>query len=449
MSRRGSSVAARRVPVALAFALGLGFASHGDAGPAGKIVKIEHEPPMSAPRLGPRLAPVTIEFFFDPGERASKRFGDLLSELSARHPERLRVIYRIVSKRRRSTWQAEAAREAFARGRFTEFLQAFYANHRWPHRDDLRTIAQTAGLDPDAMEKVVLPNESPHAQAVMDDYWLSRRRRVSSIPGLLINGEPKLLSQNNIDELESLYDQAYDAASVRLEDGMRPEDLYPRLLREADAAVEYPVGLVAGSVDGLTGRDKPPGGMGALISGSIDAQSPLSRGADNPEIVLSFFCNFQTRNCKGASDNIEELRAMFPELRVVFHHQFDEEDKRQPFARRLAEAAACAHDQGAFWSVHDDLFSSYVSTNISEDDVMARAEKLELDVERFRACFVGRQHTETIEDAREIAERAGVTFTPSVVIGGRVYLGLQSTHVLRDLLLVELSPGVLETLLSE
>lgn len=423
--------------------------SDGLAAPAGEIVKIEHEPPLESPTLGPRLAPVTIEFFMDPSEHHSRRYDRMIQELAERHPTRLRVIYRIVSRRGRSSWQGEAAREAFAQGRFREFLDAYYARSRWS-RTDLPELAESAGLDPEAMDANVSPNESPHSQSIIDDFWRSQRRRVSTIPGFLFNGQPKLLSRGDLDELESLYDQAYEPAKVRIADGMRLEDLYPRLLREADASVEYPVGLVAGSVDGIRGRDKPRKGMGKLVGGRVDTTGPHFRGPDEPSTVLAFFCNFQTRNCKTMYDRIEALRLMFPdELRVVFHHQFDDEDRSQPFARRLAEGAACADEQGAFWSYYDDMFSSYLTRNIGDEDVMARVETLELDLEKFRECFEGLEKADAIEDARVASERAGIAYTPSVVIGGRVYMGVQSTQVLRDLLLVELSPGVLETLLSE
>ena len=420
------------------------------AKPAGKIVKVEHSPPAQAPILGPRLAPVTIDFFMDPRERMSQQIDRMLRQLAERHPKRLRVVYRIVSKQRQSVWQAEAAREAFAQDRFREFMDAYYVNRRWPHRDDLRQIGEAAGLDVEALEQAVAPGTSPHAEGIVAEYWYSRRRRVNAIPGILVNGQPKLLSPGSLEELESLYDQAYEPARVRLDDGMRLEDLYPWLLREADASVEVPVGLVAGSVDGLSGRDKLPRGTGKLVGGLVDTSGALSRGPESAAAVLVFVCNFQTRHCKNMHDNIEELRLMFPdELRVVFHHQLDDEDKRQPLSRALAEGAECAHEQGAFWSYYDELFSSYLSTSIGADDILARAEKLELSAEPFAECMSSMKHAEKVEDARVAAERAGIEHTPSVVIGGRVYIGLQSTHVLRDLLLVELGPGLLETLLSD
>lgn len=425
-------------------------ASSGRADPEGKIVKVEHQPPLDVPTLGPRLAPVTIEYFMDPAEGSSWSYSERLEQLAERHPQRLRVIYRIVSRRRRPSWQSEALREAFAHGRFFPFLDALHDRMRWRNRKDLAAAAEAAGLDPKAMDQAVTPNENPHTEVVENDYWYAMRRRISAFPGFLINGEPKVLSAGTLDELETLYDQAYEPARVRLDDGMRLDDLYPWLLREADASVEYPVGLVAGSVDGITRRDKPPKGMGKLVGGRVDTNGPHTRGAEHPATVLVFYCNFQTRNCKNMHDRIEELRMIFrDELRVVFHHMFDDEDQRQPFARQLAEGGACAHDQGAFWSYYDEMFSSYLSKNFSDEDVMARVEKLELEVEKFRTCFENREHAEAIEDARVAAERAGIAHTPSVVIGGRVYIGVQSTHVLRDLLLVELSPGVLETLLSE
>ncbi len=414
----------------------------------GRIVKVDHQPPGDAPSLGPRYAPVTIEFFCDLSDRRSITLEELLSELAQRHPERLRVVYRLVSKRPRSIWQAEAAREAFAQGRFRELMDEFASRAGWPQRSDLADIAQRTGMNLARLERALSgEGDGRHAEAVVADYHRARRRRLSVLPGLLINGIPRPLSQWTIDELEAIYDDAYEEANVLLSDGVRLEDLYERQLREADAAVEYPTPLIAGAIDGASAGTESPRGDGELVTGHIDTAGRFSRGPDDAEVVLVFYCNLQTRNCKQMHDNIEELQAMFPdELRVVFKELHDPSDKRQPHAARLAQAALCADDQGELWRFYDEVFSGYIRRNLTDADILATGAKVGLDTARMEACLGRNVHAKDVETLRREAIETGVELTPSVVIGGRLYVGTRSTDILRDLVLMELRPGLLERL---
>jgi predicted DsbA family dithiol-disulfide isomerase len=106
----------------------------------------------------------------------------------------------------------------------------------------------------------------------------------------------------------------------------------------------------------------------------------------------------------------------------------------------------CAGDQGEFWRFYDEMFSGYVRRNLTDDDIVTAAGKLGLDSTRFRACLTRKTHAAAVERQRAGAKKEGVELTPSVVIGGRLYVGTQRTDTLRDLVLVELRPGILEAL---
>jgi protein-disulfide isomerase len=434
---------------ALAILFAVGFAGADRRRSRGRIVKVDHRPPGDAPSVGPRHAAVTIEFFCDLSDRRSLTLETLLAELARRHPQRLRVVYRLVSKRARSTWQAEAAREAFAQGKFRELLAEFSSGGAWPQRGDVPGIAARSGLDLDRLERALSEDgDGIHADAVVADFHRARRRRLTAIPGLLVNGQPKALSQWTVDELEDFYDEAYEHAKQVMADGVPPAELYDRLLREVDARIDYPIGLIAGAVDGASAVD-PPKAHGELIKRPIDThtEEAVGRGPEDAAVAITFYCNLQTRNCKQMHDNLDELLEMFPtEVCVVFRHLYDPADKRQTLAKKLAEAAECADDQGEFWRFYDEMFSGYMRRGLSEDDILSTADRIGLDVPRLRGCLEQGAQSGRVEAARKAALRTGIDRTPSVVIGNRLYVGVQRTEVLRDLVLVELRPGLLEDL---
>ena len=52
-------------------------------------------------------------------------------------------------------------------------------------------------------------------------------------------------------------------------------------------------------------------------------------------------------------------------------------------------------------------------------------------------------HALFLEETRDAARQSGVTSSPSVVIGGRIYPGLNDPTVIQQLVEAELAPGVL------
>jgi protein-disulfide isomerase len=84
-------------------------------------------------------------------------------------------------------------------------------------------------------------------------------------------------------------------------------------------------------------------------------------------------------------------------------------------AMKAAEAAECAKDQGKFWEMHDKIFENQRA--LAETDLTKYAEALGLDGKKFKECIDSGKHAEQIK--REMAEgqKAGITGTPSFLLG--------------------------------
>jgi len=416
--------------------------------PAGKkshqIVTVLHQPPASVPSLGSQTAPVTIEFFCNFGDGTkSAQVDRLLTQLYERHPRRLRILYRLVGSGKQSNMHLEAAQEAFVQGRFRQFIDALFPDRtRAPRASDVTEAARKAGVDAHRIEEAL--EDARHAEAILANHYYMKRRHLRRPPGVVINGEPyDRGAPQSIDVLEALYDDAYAKSRQLLDEGVEPARLYQRLLEDVAAAQPDPI-IGPGAVDGLEPGERPPEGPPRVVAVAPDSGGSRARGPDDAPVPLVFFCNFQTRNCATFAETLEEIAAAYPdEVKLVFRHSYDPDDRRQSDARTLGAAAYCAEKQGRFWSYYELAFRQARQGQVPTDLTEEVAKALELDTAAFSRCLARRATRRAVEGERAAARRAGIRHTPSLVLGGRLYTGTKSFDELSSLIDRELMPGVL------
>jgi protein-disulfide isomerase len=153
----------------------------------------------------------------------------------------------------------------------------------------------------------------------------------------------------------------------------------------------------------------PPLGPGDHVTGP---------GAAPLELLM--YGDFQCPYCTAAQGSVRRVRdRLGDELRFAFRHFPIEE--LHPDARRAAEASEAAAAQGAFWEMHDALYSS--GGRLHEHEVVATAAGLGLDAERLRAELRDGTHAARVERDRQSGIRSGVTGTPSFFANGRLVAG--------------------------
>jgi protein-disulfide isomerase len=82
-----------------------------------------------------------------------------------------------------------------------------------------------------------------------------------------------------------------------------------------------------------------------------------------------------------------------------------------------AQAADAAGDQGKFWEYHDALFNAQGAENGGNyefEKLVAIAEQLGLDVEKFREALSSNKHLEAIQNEKDAA--GGVSSTPTFFV---------------------------------
>jgi protein-disulfide isomerase len=91
-------------------------------------------------------------------------------------------------------------------------------------------------------------------------------------------------------------------------------------------------------------------------------------------------------------------------------------------------AASCAGDQGKFWEMHDLLFAGQMDWNTQATTNPRKvfdsyAGQLALDMAAYNSCFDTQKHVPQIRANAAAGVERGVSSTPTLVIGSRVYPG--------------------------
>jgi len=86
-----------------------------------------------------------------------------------------------------------------------------------------------------------------------------------------------------------------------------------------------------------------------------------------------------------------------------------------PNAKAAAVAAYCAGEQGAYWKMHDALFTNQPRLGPALYDELAKS--LDLDAKKFAACREARESEKKVEDDMAYGQSVGVQGTPHFFIG--------------------------------
>ena len=111
-----------------------------------------------------------------------------------------------------------------------------------------------------------------------------------------------------------------------------------------------------------------------------------------------------------------KVRYIFKNFPLAFHTH----------AQKAAEAARCAGAQGAFWAMHDKLFSAQSEwSGLAEvtNVLTSYAGEMGLDVVAFRACLTSGQFAAQVAQEVKEGQAAGVGGTPSFLINGQLMVG--------------------------
>jgi protein-disulfide isomerase len=151
------------------------------------------------------------------------------------------------------------------------------------------------------------------------------------------------------------------------------------------------------------------------------AGAPFKGGANAPVTIIEF-SDFHCPFCIRVQPTLAQVLARYGDKVKLVYRDLPL-DQLHPQARRAAEAARCAQEQGKFWPFHDQLYSGNTDTSPERFKALAQATGLELAA--FESCLASGKQQALVQQSIEEATRLGLSGTPAFLINGRFLSGAQ------------------------
>ena len=187
------------------------------------------------------------------------------------------------------------------------------------------------------------------------------------------------------------------------------------------------------------------GGTGSPGQGltpvKLDTAGQPSLGSANAPVVMVAFSDFQCPYCERfESQTFPRIKSDYIDTGKVHFFFFDFPlSQIHPNAELAAEAAACAEEQGAYWSMHDLLFRKQAEwsgkpNSTAEGLFRLYAQNLNLKADQFATCLSDRRYTQGIQKDLQAGLDSGVQGTPTFFINGQMLVGAQPYEAFKQLI---------------
>ena len=152
-------------------------------------------------------------------------------------------------------------------------------------------------------------------------------------------------------------------------------------------------------------------------------------GNDQAMVQVVEFADFQCPSCKQMAGVIDQLKKEYrgQVLFVFKNYPLDRScnnrmnNSGHKFACEIAIMARCAGQFGKFWSFHDLAFAN--QKQAAKETIVGWAKQSGLTDDQLATCRANEGLRDKVRDDIAIAERVGVSGTPTLFINGRKYRG--------------------------
>lgn len=170
------------------------------------------------------------------------------------------------------------------------------------------------------------------------------------------------------------------------------------------------------------------GALAANMESLLNDRRDPSIGNPDASVTVVEFFDYQCPYCKRMADDLVELVAEDPDLRIVFK-EFPVFGDGSTLATR---AALAADKQGKYTEFHLAMMNL---RGAPSDSTIARlADRYGLDVERLRRDMASDEIEAAIQANYRLAQQIGVRGTPAFVVGDQLIPGAMSLDAMRDLI---------------
>jgi protein-disulfide isomerase len=151
------------------------------------------------------------------------------------------------------------------------------------------------------------------------------------------------------------------------------------------------------------------------------------KGSPNAPVEITEYADFQCPFCQTFATlqmpTIEQRLIDTGRLRWRYR---DFPLQQHPFSRLAAHSAACADEQGKYWVQHQRIYEGQAEWATAGDaaGILRRyAKENGLDLTRYNDCMAAGRFAGRIQASYEEGVRLGVSSTPTLLVGGRLYQG--------------------------
>jgi protein-disulfide isomerase/uncharacterized membrane protein len=172
----------------------------------------------------------------------------------------------------------------------------------------------------------------------------------------------------------------------------------------------------------------PPKLQAAARTGITNEGHPWI-GAEQPELVITEFTDYQCFQCKKMHFFLRQLIARYPDKIRLIHRHFPMDDAINPIvgerfhvgSGKMALFAEYTKTEDKFWQMNDILFK--MAGHVDYINIKELAEKTELDYKKLAHATISSVTRYKVKHDIAVGIKLGITGTPGYLIDGKVYLG--------------------------
>ncbi len=353
--------------------------------------------PATGPALGPKTALVTIVEFADFQCPYCKKVEPTLQQVRQTYGNDVRIVFKHepLTFHPRAEPAAELAIEARVEKGDTGFWAAhdkLFASQPALEDSDLEQIAKDLGLDVAKVKTAISTHK--YQRTIETDTDLADDFKANGTPHFFINGR-RLVGAQAFDKFKQLIDEQLTKARALVAAGTKPEDVYTEISK--------------------TAQDVPPPETKTV---TFVGTAP-SKGAAAAPVTIVEFADVQCPYCKRVDDTLAEVLKAYPtKVKLVWRHMPLSFHAQAHLASEAAMEGFKQKGNDGFWKLHDAMFAHQADQDgLARASLDGYAKTAGLDVTKFgRALDTGANASSVDSDAKSATD-AGVTGTPSFLIG--------------------------------
>ncbi|UCF20024.1 MAG: thioredoxin domain-containing protein [Gemmatimonadota bacterium] len=188
------------------------------------------------------------------------------------------------------------------------------------------------------------------------------------------------------------------------------------------------LGLAVGFAAGFPlGRGSAPDAASWSRTFGMELEGRPLRGSLDAPVTIIEFTDYECPFCRRYFETTYPLLLQRYGDRVSYtvrHFPVSYQHRR---ARKAAEAAECAGDQGRFFEYHDVLFKN--SRALDDRSLVGYAAQTGLDSNRFQTCLESGTKSEVVDEDIQAGIARGIMGTPTFLINGRIIVGAQPVEM--------------------